>query len=141
MDLVLDGKHNVIAYLPLDHFIEKICGRKKIQTEDLKKITEYVKPTVETEPEVQWFWEVFDEFDEKQKTEYLIFTQAKTRLPLVLNKDEFKHKIEIKRQSTKPDPRTNEEMIINARNSLPRAHTCFFQLELMQYDSKEKLRE
>ena len=61
MDLVLDGKHNVIAYLPLDNFIEKICGRAEILTEDLKNITEYVKPRDETME--KWFWEVFKDFD------------------------------------------------------------------------------
>ena len=52
----------------------------------------------------KWFWHVLDNFNYKERTEYLIFTQAKSRLPLNLNKDEFKHKFEVKREMTKTDP-------------------------------------
>lgn len=35
MELVLDGKHNVTAYLPLENFVGRICGRPQINIQDL----------------------------------------------------------------------------------------------------------
>ena len=59
---MLDGRHNVIAYLPLKNFQERICGRPDVKTDDLKSITKYDYKPRNRELE-QWFWEVFEKFD------------------------------------------------------------------------------
>lgn len=41
MDAVLDGKLDVIAYLPYKTIRERICGMKSYSWEQLKEITEF----------------------------------------------------------------------------------------------------
>ena len=76
MNKVLDGKLDVIAYLPLKNFKEKICGRPDYTIEDLKKIVQFGEDVDEDDDEAEnederipeqekWYWEILGEFDQK----------------------------------------------------------------------------
>ena len=79
MNEVLKGKLNVIAYLPLSNFEERICGRPTVEIEDLKKIMKFENPRVHEQEE--WYWQILGEFDQLQRAQYLMFVNAKSRLP------------------------------------------------------------
>ena len=61
MNEVLKGKLNVIAYLPLSNFEERICGRPTVEIEDLKKILKFEEPRIP--PQEEWYWQILEEFD------------------------------------------------------------------------------
>lgn len=70
MNKVLDGKLDVIAYLPLKNFKEKICGRPDYTIEDLKKIVRFFEEGDEDQDEripeqEKWYWEILGEFDQQ----------------------------------------------------------------------------
>ena len=83
MNEVLKGKLNVIAYLPLSNFEERICGRPTVEIEDLKKIMKFENPRVPEQEE--WYWQILGEFDQHQRAQYLMFVNAKSRLPKELD--------------------------------------------------------
>jgi len=41
MDIVLGGKLNAIAYMPMKNFVERINGMPDFKIADLKKITKF----------------------------------------------------------------------------------------------------
>ena len=64
MDEVLKGKLNIIAYLPLSNFQDRICGRPTVEIKDLKQIMKWSGDRI---PEQEaWFWEILGEFNQKQ---------------------------------------------------------------------------
>lgn len=74
---------------------------------------------------MKWFWEVLTEMEEEDKQKYLKFVNSRSKLPTNPTVGR-KHKI---------TPYTKSD------TALPQAHTCFFQIDLPAYKSKEILRE
>lgn len=55
----------VLSFLNWNDIELRACGPKDIETEALKKITDYGG-----DPDhrvVKWFWEIFDEFDQERR--------------------------------------------------------------------------
>lgn len=77
---------------------------------------------------VEWFWEiVLNDFDDKQRKQLLAFTTGSDRAPITGLEDiEFIIGIEGDKE---------EDM-----EKLPTAHTCFNQLLIPFYKSKQKLK-
>ena len=71
------------------------------------------------------FWEVVMSLDEELKKKFLLFTTGSDRVP-VGGMGEMTFKV----TKTNQDPA-----------NLPEAHTCFNQLVLPQYETKENLKE
>lgn len=71
------------------------------------------------------FWEVILSFDDELKKKFLLFTTGSDRVP-VGGMSEMTFKV----------TKTNADI-----GNLPEAHTCFNQLVLPQYTSKEILKE
>ncbi|KAI4825591.1 hypothetical protein CgunFtcFv8_013583 [Champsocephalus gunnari] len=70
------------------------------------------------------FWEVFDDLTEDQKKAFLWFVTGFERVP-VLDLEKFKMKIKDQQVQGPPD------------QFYPKAHTCFSDLELPLYSTKE----
>ena len=154
MNIVLKDKLNVIAYLPLTKFIERICGLPTVEIEDLKEITEYIG-TRNREQEA-WFWQILEEFDQQHRAQYLIFVNAKARLPNDL-KTAPKHKYQVYKEQrgvkdeVKMVKGANGKVIKKTlkdqpyvkyeRDSLPITHTCDFKIDMMEYSTLEDMRE
>ena len=62
-----------------------------------------------------------------------MYVYAKARLPMSLK--DVKHKYKLFKQS---EDSKNPGKFINEKDGFPRAHTCTFELEVMEYTSKER---
>jgi E3 ubiquitin-protein ligase HERC2 len=76
---------------------------------------------------VKWFWEVLREVTPKDRQLFLRFVWGRSRLPQGKNFKRFK--------LTALNKGGNED------GYLPVSHTCFFQLDLPTYSSKDVVRE
>ncbi|XP_069157582.1 probable E3 ubiquitin-protein ligase HECTD2 [Procambarus clarkii] len=100
-----------------------VCGSPKLDLNELKKVVEYDGYT-EDHPTIKWFWEVVKEMPVGQQKLFLLFTTGSDRIP-VGGMSEMVFKISCWRGHT---------------HMLPQAHTCFNQLVLPPYDSKDVLK-
>lgn len=90
----------------------------------MKKITRYQGESgfKEEHPAAQRFWRVLESFNQKQLGGYLKYVWGRSRLSHGLNDT---HKISL----------------YPSVSGIPRAHTCFFELDLGVYESDEDLRK
>lgn len=74
---------------------------------------------------IDWFWEVLNEMDEDDKQKYLKFVNGRAKLP------------------TNPAAGRRHKISSYGRGNthLPQSHTCFFQIDLPPYPSKEIMKE
>jgi len=124
---------NLVTYAELEQWV---CGKKDVDIDLLKRHTKYggdKKTEILTEDSrrIKWFWEVLHEFSPEDKLKFIKFCWGQERLPP--NDEEFERRQT--RFMIKPS--------LNAAhgdNALPKADTCFFNLELPNYSSKEVMR-
>ncbi|GBG24024.1 E3 ubiquitin-protein ligase HERC2 [Hondaea fermentalgiana] len=107
-----------------------LCGRKELDVGQLKTCTEYegVSPSDE---HVKWFWEVLEEMSSEERTEFLRFSWARSRMPASTADMQSSFKI------TAPSGKAAEE----PDKFLPTSQTCFWQMSLPKYSDKETLRK
>ena len=67
------------------------------------------------------FWEMFCTFTQEERQMYLKFVWGRDKLPLDCANLRDKHKIEVKRYANK--------------DSHPQAHTCYFTIDVPEYQS------
>jgi len=110
-----------------------LSGLPTVDIEDLKENVIY-KNYSTSSPVILWLWEVLEEFKNSERAEFIQFITASSKVPVegfkgLRGSNGQMQKVEIIKLSTEaPDRR------------LPQAHTCFFQLDLPEYSSKEILR-
>eukprot|EP00468_Gymnochlora_sp_CCMP2014_P014014 CAMPEP_0167768550 /NCGR_PEP_ID=MMETSP0110_2-20121227/16736_1 /TAXON_ID=629695 /ORGANISM="Gymnochlora sp., Strain CCMP2014" /LENGTH=1288 /DNA_ID=CAMNT_0007657249 /DNA_START=12 /DNA_END=3878 /DNA_ORIENTATION=- len=105
----------------------RVCGVNTVDVNILKRHTKYsgVSPT---EKHIGFFWEMLEDFTQEQRRSFVRFCWAQERLPA--NDAEFKRtktRFQIKASIRQGDP---DKM-------LPSADTCFFNLTLPKYSTKE----
>eukprot|EP01015_Nassula_variabilis_P034500 TRINITY_DN8508_c0_g1_i11.p1 TRINITY_DN8508_c0_g1~~TRINITY_DN8508_c0_g1_i11.p1 ORF type:complete len:153 (-),score=36.33 TRINITY_DN8508_c0_g1_i11:175-633(-) len=107
-----------------------ISGLPDIDIQDLKENTEYHNYTRDT-IQIKWLWEILENFDQSMKAAFLQFVTGTSKVPL----DGFR--------SLRGINGIQKFQIHKAFNkeSLPTSHTCFNQLDLPEYQSKEILYE
>ncbi|KAH0671499.1 hypothetical protein KY290_026845 [Solanum tuberosum] len=108
-----------------------ISGLPEIDMEDLKANTEYTGYTTASTA-VQWFWEVVKGFSKEDMARFLQFVTGTSKVPL----EGFKAL-----QGISGPQRFQIHKAYGAPERLPSAHTCFNQLDLPEYTSKEQLQE
>ncbi|XP_023632661.1 E3 ubiquitin-protein ligase UPL1 [Capsella rubella] len=108
-----------------------ISGLPEIDFDDLKTNTEYTSYTAGS-PVIHWFWEVVKAFSKEDMARFLQFVTGTSKVPL----EGFKalHGIS-------GPQRLQIHKAYGAPERLPSAHTCFNQLDLPEYQSKEQLQE
>lgn len=100
--------------------------RKPIDIQALKSVTKYLHfrtKNVQKEPVVVWFWEFFESLNPTKQALLLLFITATDRIPATGVSN-----MQFRISCLGPDS-----------NRLPVAHTCFNQLGLYRYSSKQKL--
>ncbi|ETO31864.1 HECT domain and RCC1-like domain-containing protein, partial [Reticulomyxa filosa] len=138
MEYIRRGIHKIVPIHVLSLFtweeLERlICGVPQINVDLLRRHTVYDKAIEPNSDYIQWFWEILNELSPENKRKFIRFTWAQERLP---NDDEEFARLRL-RFLIKPVVRTTS----NIDRLLPKAHTCFFHLELPQYSTKEIMKE
>ncbi|UIZ29691.1 hypothetical protein KXD40_002911 [Peronospora effusa] len=108
-----------------------ICGRREVDVDLLQQCTEYSEGADETMPHVQHFWEVLREMTSEERTSFLRFVWARSRMPNSAKDFPMNFKLQAAH-----DPGA----VGHPDQYLPHAQTCFFALRLPTYTSKEVLR-
>ncbi|XVE80553.1 hypothetical protein DITRI_Ditri14bG0149300 [Diplodiscus trichospermus] len=108
-----------------------ISGLPEIDLEDLKANTEYTGYT-SASPVIQWFWQVVKAFNKEDMARLLQFVTGTSKVPL----EGFKAL-----QGISGPQKFQIHKAYGAPERLPSAHTCFNQLDLPEYSSKEQLQE
>jgi len=137
LEALLEGFHELVPKDLIAIFNERelellISGLPDIDLEDLYKHTEYHGYTASSAP-VRWFWEVIRSLSKEELAKFLQFVTGTSKVPL----EGFKalkgmqgvqlfqiHTTELKSPSM-----------------LPAAHTCYVQLDLPAYETREQLRD
>jgi len=101
-----------------------IAGAPEIDLNDMKKHATYDGGYTQNTEVIKWLWEVLAEFNQDELAAFLFFVSGTLKVPYGGFKD---YPVYISRYHQK--------------DALPVAHTCSWQMELPEYDSKEKLRE
>jgi hypothetical protein len=107
-----------------------ISGTSEVDVALLKQCTEYedLDPHCDL---VGRFWEVLEEMSAEEKTLFLRFVWARSRMPG--SAQELPMNFKLQGQQAKPQGESSDDY-------LPHAQTCFFSLSLPPYSSKEVLR-
>lgn len=109
-----------------------VCGRKKVDFDLLKRHTIYSAGVKEDAPHIKFLWSVLNELQHSDSLRFIKFCWGQERLPA--NDEEFERnqiRFMIKPISyTAPNP----------DKALPKADTCFFNLELPAYTTKAILK-
>uniref|UniRef100_A0A5B6YM25 HECT-type E3 ubiquitin transferase n=1 Tax=Davidia involucrata TaxID=16924 RepID=A0A5B6YM25_DAVIN len=108
-----------------------ISGLPEIDLDDLRANTEYTG-YIAASSVVQWFWEVVKAFNKEDMARLLQFVTGTSKVPL----EGFKAL-----QGISGPQRFQIHKAYGAPERLPSAHTCFNQLDLPEYTSKEQLQE
>ncbi|KAK6947097.1 HUWE1/Rev1, ubiquitin binding region [Dillenia turbinata] len=108
-----------------------ISGLPEIDLDDLKANTEYTG-YIAASSVVQWFWEVVKAFNKEDMARLLQFVTGTSKVPL----EGFKAL-----QGISGPQRFQIHKAYGAPERLPSAHTCFNQLDLPEYSSKEQLQQ
>ncbi|XP_023540404.1 E3 ubiquitin-protein ligase UPL1-like isoform X1 [Cucurbita pepo subsp. pepo] len=132
----LDGFNELVPRELISIFNDKelellISGLPEIDLDDLKVNTEYTGYTAASSV-VQWFWEVVKSFSKEDMARLLQFVTGTSKVPL----EGFKAL-----QGISGPQRFQIHKAYGAPDRLPSAHTCFNQLDLPEYSSKEQLQE
>lgn len=131
-----NGFSNVMAGNAFSLFLPEeiellLCGNdeEKLDLDILKSITKYVgwkdKSEAVNSPTIRWFWEFMESRTYKQQKKFLSFVTGSDRVPATgIQHLNFK----ISKQAS-----------LKGSERLPVAHTCFNELGLYLYTSKEQL--
>jgi hypothetical protein len=105
-----------------------VCGAPTIDVALLQKVCEYEGAGVSAEaPHVQHFWAALERMDQAQRSRFVNFVSARSRLPASADDFAMNFKIVEPKPSAKADPDSH----------LPHSQTCFFTLSLPFYSSQD----
>ena len=101
-----------------------VCGINELNIDEFKANTTY-EGFDQGDINIKWFWEWFESTTENERIKYLKFVSGRSRLPKSENIIKYRHII--------------SKAVHDEKNGFPKSMTCFFKLNLPQYDSKEML--
>ena len=127
MSLVFGSKiMPMLQLMDWEHIESRSCGEKTIDIDKLKSITRY-QSCNENSPVIKRFWRVMTAFDDDLRQKYLKFVWGRSRLPIDLKNLTQKHTIKLCQNMDK--------------TGFPHAHTCFFSIDMPNYQSDKVMRE
>ena len=112
---------NILTFLNWDEIEKRACGGT-IETDVLKSISEY-RECSEDQNIIKWFWKMFDAFTQEERKAYLKFVWGRSKIPIDTSNLYYKHRITLYNDW--------------ADNALPKAHTCFFMIDIPNYKTYE----
>jgi hypothetical protein len=108
-----------------------VCGQSEVNIDMLQQNTEYDDDVSPTDPHVISFWRVLRSFSVDDKSAFLRFVWARSRLPATTA--EFNQKFKLQAPAG-TGPKMTPDVY------LPKAHTCFFSLNLPRYTSDQVMK-
>ncbi|CDW84627.1 ubiquitin hect domain family protein [Stylonychia lemnae] len=137
VDSFLKGFYDIIPKNLIQIFDNRelellISGLPSIDITDLRENTIYQNYSAESQV-VKWLFEVLEEFDNSERAEFIQFVTGSSKVPV----EGFKGL----RGSRGIQKFQIVKFFTNDVNRLPQAHTCFKQLELPEYQSKQQLKD
>lgn len=143
-----------LALLNWREFENKVTGDRDIDIDMLRRHTEYGAGVAEDSPHIKNFWQVLKEFTPQQRRQFIKFAYAQERLPATDAEYEAPPRTRLlikpwrgvsgSMQATLRNlpPEEREKKIQELQDAaLPHADTCFFNVELPAYSTKERMRE
>jgi len=123
----------IINFLSWKELEVLVCGSSSISRELLKRHTVYGSGIDPSDEYIKWFWEIFDAWSDEERRKFIRFSWAQDRLPS--SDEEFLRSHT--RMMIKPLLATSS----NPDTFLPRADTCFFNIELPKYSTKAVMQQ
>jgi len=121
MLLAMRGRTDILTFVSPSMFDIRATGEKTIETARLKSITTFNVGS--DNPIVERFWRVFERMTQEERSAYLKFVWGRNRLPVTLTNLSYKHEV---------------RLFSNLSNEgFPQAHTCFFQLDIPDYQEDD----
>jgi hypothetical protein len=135
----------MVSYQELE---EWIYGKKTIDVALLRRHAEWSPAGAGSESkraqEIEWFWEILEELSQEDRRKFIRFCFAQSTIPP--NDEEFERRqirFLIKPVQVTDKKKKDQSKLYQAGDPdqrLPKADTCFFNLELPSYSSKEIMR-
>ena len=120
---------NSLTLLSWEEFEDFVCGQRTIDVQRLRENTEYDDDLSPEDQHIQFFWDVLaSDFSEIEKSAFLRFVWARPTLPPV--GVEFSQKLRILSA-------VGDDAALKPDQYLPKAHTCFFSINLPKYSTRE----
>lgn len=137
IDAFLDGFYEIIPRDLISIFTYKelellISGLPDFKVADLKAHTNYNGYTPSS-PQILWFWEIMETLDRTEKGNLLQFVTGSSKVPV--------EGFNSLQGMNGPENFQITRIVTNDPLRLPQGHTCFNQLDLPEYQSKELLHE
>ncbi|KAH9164467.1 hypothetical protein LEN26_000015 [Aphanomyces euteiches] len=139
VDAILQGISKIVPLplLPLCTWTELqqwVCGSQAIDIELLKRHTKYsAGMTVDKNPHLEYFWQALASFSDDDRRRFINFAWGQESLPA----DDAEFDRTRTRLLIKPPPATDKSQ----DSLLPKADTCFFNIELPAYSSLSTMKE
>jgi len=109
-----------------------VCGARVIDVERLRDNTEYDDDLSPEDEHILIFWEVLSAFTEAEKSAFLRFIWARPTLPPA--GVEFTQKMRVLSA-------VGDDATLKPDQYLPKAHTCFFSINLPRYSTRDIMRD
>lgn len=132
LEIIVCGYSHSSSNLDMNGSVDGVNSTTNQFSTDMRRLqanTEYDDDVSATDSHIVNFWDVvINDFNELEKQSFLRFVWARSTLPPVGS--EFMQKFKI--QSA-----VGDDAVLKPDQYLPKAHTCFFSLNLPRYTTKE----
>ena len=109
------------------------CGDKTVDVEMLQRHTEYGGGLSKDSELIRNFWKVLEEFESPEREKFVEFVYAQKRLPSERDFERQRLRMLISPLDVKNEANVNQ--------TFPHSDTCFFNLKLPRYTTKEALKK
>ena len=124
---------SAVTFLPWEEPKSLVCGASTIDIGRLQQNTEYDEDLSAEDPHIRIFWGVLASFSEQEKSAFLRFVWARPSLPP--KGVAFPQKFKVQGCAGSEEGKSQPEQ------HLPRAHTCFFSINLPKYPTEHMMAE
>jgi hypothetical protein len=123
----------------------QFCGTPGVDIDRLEANTEYDEEVLSTDAHVRSFWRVLRSWGEADRSQFLRFVWARSRLPAGSGELSQKFKIQAANAeaiaATDKSKKYGRDADGGVDSMLPLSHTCFFSINLPRYSSDKTMEE
>ena len=112
-----------------------INGRPFIDLEEWIEFTQYKEPYNKDHRVILWFWEILNDFSQKELSNLLLFTTGASRVPFGGFSALESNRGNVSKFTIESIP------YVKGKKNFVKAHTCFNRLDIPNFDNKNELKE